>query len=52
MIKALAIIFLILGWFTLLNTPILKRMEKDKDAKRSMLFLAIGTILVFISFFN
>lgn len=52
MIKALSIIFLILGWFYLLHSPILKQIEKDKSTRRSILLLGVGTILTFFSFFS
>jgi len=50
MIKALSVIFLILGWLTLLNTPLPTAVAKSKDFKISLLLLAIGTILTFLSF--
>ena len=50
MLKALSVIFLILGWLLLLNTPLPKEIYKSNQFKISLMLLAIGTVITFSSF--
>lgn len=52
MLKALCVIFLILGWLSLLNVPLPIEIYKYNQFKVSLVLLAIGTILTFFSFVN
>lgn len=49
MIKALSIIFLILGWLCLSQVSMPKSIEKNKQFKVSLLLLAIGTICTLLT---
>lgn len=50
MLKALSVIFLILGWIGLLNTRFPNELFENNWLKNSLLLLAIGTIITFVSF--